>query len=104
MTLRRERCQSVSVVNQTCGFPASGFPTGFIVRPTAVSQRQDAEFPKDHVAGESSRSAVGDLVSPREEVSYASADVMIDGLVGLAAGDRLLNPFLDRARRAEPSQ
>jgi hypothetical protein len=34
--------------NRTCGFPASGFPTGFIVRPTAVIQRQNPEFPKDH--------------------------------------------------------
>jgi hypothetical protein len=55
------------------------------VRPTAVIQRQNPEFPKDHVAGESSRSAVGDLVSPREEVSCASVDVVIDGLVALAA-------------------
>src|ERR1039458_1126958 len=29
--------------NRTCGFPASGFPTGFIVRPTATTVRARAE-------------------------------------------------------------
>ena len=29
--------------NRTCGFPASGFPTGFIVRPTAATVRARAE-------------------------------------------------------------
>src|SRR5271163_1962775 len=69
--------------NRTCGFPASGFPTVFIVRPAAVIQRQDAEFSKDHVTGKTSRATVWDLVSSCEETSYAAADMMIDGLVGI---------------------
>ncbi len=48
--------------NQTCGFPASGFPTGFTVRPTTAVQRRGAEFSKDGIAGESACPAAGFLV------------------------------------------
>src|SRR5438309_9345777 len=71
--------------NRTCGFPASGFPTGFIVRDTAVIQWQNPETPIDHVMGKSSGSAVWYLMPPSEEVSDASADVMIDGLICLGS-------------------
>ena len=71
--------------NRTCGFPASGFPTGFIVRPTAVVQRQNAEPPKDQITGESFGSAAGYLMPPSEEMSDASADVVINRFVCPAA-------------------
>jgi hypothetical protein len=32
--------------NRTCGFPATGVPTGLIVRPASVIQRQNAEIPQ----------------------------------------------------------
>src|SRR3954452_17974349 len=67
--------------NRTCGSPASGFPTGFMVRPTAVIQRQNADPPEDQVTGESLRSATGHLVPPTEEVANTFADVMINGFV-----------------------
>ena len=64
--------------NWTCGFPASSFPTGLIVRPTAVIQRQNSKTPEDQVAGESLGSAAWYLMPPTEEMSDASADVMIN--------------------------
>src|SRR3954470_21723511 len=69
--------------NRTCGFPASGFPTEFIVRHTAVIQGQNAEFAINRAMGKSSGSAVWYLMPPTEEVSDAPADVVIDGLVCL---------------------
>src|SRR5438309_2006305 len=71
--------------NRTCGFPASGFPTGFIVRPTTVVQRQNPEPPKDQIAGEAFGSAAGYLMPPSEEMSDASADVVINRFVCPAA-------------------
>ena len=50
--------------NWTCGFPASSFPTGLIVRPTAVIQRQNSKTPKDQVTRESLGPAGGHLVPP----------------------------------------
>ena len=38
--------------NWTCGFPASSFPTGLIVRPTAVIQRQNSKTPENQVTRE----------------------------------------------------
>src|SRR5271163_2553629 len=67
--------------NWTCGFPASSFPTGLIVRPTAVIQCQDPKSPKDQITGERSGPAIGYLVPPPEEVSYPSTDVVINGSV-----------------------
>src|SRR3954447_9260596 len=69
--------------NRTCGFPASGFPTEFIVRHTAVIQGQNAEIAINRAMGKSSGSAVWYLMPPTEEVSDAPADVVIDGLVCL---------------------
>src|SRR5438309_8712346 len=64
--------------NRTCGFPASGFPTGFTVRRTTVVQRQNPELPKDHVTGKSSGPATGNLMPPAEEVPNALADVVVN--------------------------
>jgi hypothetical protein len=64
--------------NRTCGFPASGFPTGLIARPTAVIQRQNSKPPEDQVTGESLGSAAGHLMPPTEEMSDASTDVVIN--------------------------
>jgi len=67
--------------NWTCGFPASSFPTGLIVRPTTVIQRQNSKTPEDQVTRESLGSAAGHLMPPTEEMSDASADVVINGPV-----------------------
>jgi len=71
--------------NRTCEFPASGFPTGFVVRLTAVIQRQKFEVSINHFRGEPLRSAVWYLMSPLEEASDAFANQMIDGFVGPAS-------------------
>ena len=34
--------------NRTCGFPASGFPTGFIARPAAAAAGADGFFLETH--------------------------------------------------------
>jgi hypothetical protein len=52
--------------NQACGFPASGFPTGFTARHTTVIQRQNAERPVNRLVGESPRSAIGNLMPPMQ--------------------------------------
>ena len=67
--------------NWTCGFPASSFPTGLIVRPTAVIQRQNSQTPEDQVARESLGSTAGHLMPPTEEMSDASADVMVNRFI-----------------------
>ena len=67
--------------NWTCGFPASSFPTGLIVRPTAVIQRQNSKTPEDQVTRESLGPAAGHLMPPTEEMSDAFADVVINGPV-----------------------
>ena len=67
--------------NWTCGFPASSFPTGLIVRPTAVIQRQNSKTPEDQVTRESLGPAAGHLMPPTEEMSDAFADVVINGSV-----------------------
>src|SRR3954452_14544904 len=69
--------------NRTCGFPASGFPTGFIARHTAVIQRHDTETPKDQITGKSFGAATGYLLPPFEKVSDAPADVVIRGCHGI---------------------
>jgi hypothetical protein len=71
--------------NRTCGFPASGFPTGFVVRHTVVIQRQNSEAPINRIMRKSSGSAVWCLMPPTEEVSNASADVVINRFVCPAA-------------------
>ena len=67
---------------RTCGLPASGFPTGFIVRPTTVILRQNPEPPEDQVTGESFGAATGYLMPPSEEVPDAFADIVINFPVG----------------------
>ena len=74
--------------NRTCRFPASGFPTGFIVGHTSVAQLhpaqpQHSEFAEDFVVGEFAGASCLHLVTPRQEVSNALIDVIIDRPISL---------------------
>jgi hypothetical protein len=73
--------------NRTCGFPASGFPSGFIARPTAwrgvhSSELPHAELREDGAPRECQRTGVLHLVPPDEEVPDTVDDVMVDFLIG----------------------
>src|ERR1700692_2948762 len=71
--------------NRTCGFPASGFPTGFVVRRTSVVQCQNPKPPEDQITREAFDSTTRHLVPPSEEVSDAFAVIMVNRSVCPAA-------------------
>src|SRR5271154_6162574 len=73
--------------NRTCGFPASGFPTGFATdsreeADTAASAHSvHAEFAEDRFHAEGSDASRGHLVASDEEVSDTVVEVRLDRLV-----------------------
>src|SRR5277367_4149461 len=70
--------------NRTCGFPASGFPTGFMVDsrhdalPPAMAQSWHTERAKHGRHRERSDASRGHLVASHEEVADAVIDMRLD--------------------------
>jgi hypothetical protein len=69
--------------NRTCGFPASGSPTGFIVRHTARGAKAlvrgaTPRFSIDNAGGESACGPPLHLVPSREEIAHTLIDVVVD--------------------------
>ncbi len=97
--MRHRSVSSPRSSNRTCGFPASGSPTGFTSRPTAWSkvhadEVQHAKLPEHDLGREAPRSAPLHLATMDEEVAHAVVDMVVDRPVGLQPGDLL-------ARRSE---
>jgi hypothetical protein len=73
--------------NRTRRFPATGFPTGFIVGHTSpkmhASKAQHAKILEDIVVRELARASALHLVPSGEEVSNAFIDIVVDRPVGL---------------------
>jgi hypothetical protein len=73
-------------VNRTCGFPASGFPTGFVTGsrqdalPSAMAQSRHTKLTEDCSHRERS-CACGYLVASGEKVTHAVIDVCLDNPV-----------------------
>jgi hypothetical protein len=63
--------------NRTCGFPASGFPTGFVTGsrhdalPPQVSQPRHTKIAEHRFLAERPDASRGHLVAPDEEVTHA---------------------------------
>src|SRR5437879_6042783 len=69
--------------NRTCGFPASGFPTGFTVdsrtRPQLyLTELENSQLAEDNVVRKPPGAARRHLVTPPQEMPYAIRNVMID--------------------------
>src|SRR5579871_6723876 len=74
--------------NRTCGFPASGFPTGFIADSrTGVTQRtSEPQYPQlseDPSHRKLSRALRGHLVPPSQEMPYTLLHTFVDRPVSL---------------------
>ncbi len=89
--------------NRTCGFPASGSPTGFTSRPTAWSkvhadEVQDAKLPEHNLGWEALRASPLNLATMDEEVADAVVGIVVDRPVGLpnhVAGTSAYPPIAD---------
>src|SRR5271167_4347193 len=70
--------------NRTCGFPASGFPTGFMVDsrhdvlPPAMTQPRHTKFAEHRVHRERPDASRRHLVTSNQEVADAVIDVCLD--------------------------
>ena len=69
--------------NRTCGFPASGFPTGFTVNSRTRSQLyltelENPQLAKNDIIRETCGAARPHLVTPPQEMPHAIRNVMID--------------------------
>jgi len=78
--------------NQTCGFSASGSPTGFTARPTAWSKMhadegQDAKVPEHDLGWKTLRAPPLHLATMDEEVADAVVDIVVDRSAGPQPGE-----------------
>src|SRR5476649_1385742 len=70
--------------NRTCGFPASGFPTGFMTGSRhdalspAMAQPGHSESAKHCILRERPGASRGHLVASNERVTHAVVDVRLD--------------------------
>src|SRR5258708_13071864 len=69
--------------NRTCGFPASGFPTGFTVdsrtRPQLyLTELENTHFTENNIIRETRGAARRHLVTPPQEMPHAIRNIMID--------------------------
>jgi hypothetical protein len=70
--------------NRTCGFPASGFPTGFMAGSrhdacsAAHAQAQHAECAEHRVRANLPAAVRRQLVTPNEEAAHAVVQVCLD--------------------------
>ena len=74
--------------NRTCGFPASGFPTGFIVNSRTRAhwplQADHAQRAKHHFLGELASAVRRHLVTPSQKLPHLVIGVLINRPVRLA--------------------
>ena len=79
---------------RTCGFPASGFQTGFMTGsrhgalPPQVSQPRHAKIAEHRVLAERPDAARRHLVTPDEEVTHAVIQMGLDHAIRNVAGSR----------------
>src|SRR5882757_2295592 len=79
--------------NRTCGFPASGFPTGFTVdsrtRPQLyLTELEHAQLAENDVVRVPRSATRRHLVTPPQEMPHAIGNVMIDRSISLRPGSR----------------
>src|SRR6516162_1041892 len=91
--------------NRTCGFAASGFPTGLATgsredaRLAAMAHSKHAEFAEDRFPAERSDAARGHLVASDEEIAHAVIDMSVDDAVRsiMRAGAEVAAPAAQEA-------
>ena len=90
--LREQSVSPPRSSNRTCGFPASGFPTGFTTGsrhgafPPQMSQSRHTKFAEHRFHAERPDAARGHLVTPDQEVTHTVIQMGLDhavrGVVG----------------------
>jgi hypothetical protein len=80
--------------NRTCGFPASGFPTGFMTGsrhgafPSQVSQSRHTKIAEHRFHAERPDASRRHLVTPDQEVTHAVIQMGLDNAIRDVVGSR----------------
>ena len=91
--------------NRTCGFPASGFPTGFVTGsrhdalPSQMSQSRHTKIAEHRFHAERSDASRGHLAAPDQEVAHAVIQMGLDHAIRDVMGSGAEEPHHPRNAR-----